>query len=326
MFFAWACFVLSVLALLALDLGVFNRRTHVIGVKEALGWTFFWVFLALAFNAAVYFMYENCAFGFGGGRWGVTGGRQAVLQYFAGYVIEKSLSVDNIFVIALIFDYFSVPRRLQHRTLYWGITGALLMRGAMIGGGLALLHMFEWVTYVFGAILFVSAVKLLLQEEKEIEPDRNPLVRLARRFYPVASGYEEERFFTRLGGRRAITPLFLVLLVVESSDVMFAVDSIPAIFAVTRDPFIVFTSNVFAILGLRSLYFALAAIMNRFRYLRVSIVLLLAFVGVKMVLSHHYPISTGISLGVICAILSAGVAASLIATRGGAPPVEAAGG
>ncbi|UCF34526.1 MAG: TerC family protein [Phycisphaerales bacterium] len=317
----WMGFIACVLGLLALDLGIFHRKAHAVHTREALLWTAFWVVLALVFNAAVYYMYEHHWLGIGLEVGHELTGKQAALQFFTGYVIEKSLSLDNIFVIALIFAYFNVPAVYQHRVLFWGILGALIMRGLMIAAGAALIQRFDWIVYVFGAFLLATAVKMLIVRHEKLEPDKNPAVRLARFFYPVSAHFEEQRFFTRVGGRRAITPLFLVLLVVESSDVLFAVDSIPAIFAITRDPFLVFTSNVFAILGLRSLYFALAGIMARFRYLRISLVFVLAFVGVKMLLAHHRPIPTWVSLSIICAILLIGVVASLIGSRRDTAPL-----
>ena len=318
----WVSFVVAVLGMLALDLGVFHRKMHVIGVREALAWTTFWVVLSLVFNAGVYFMYTHHWLGIGLEIGHSTSGREAALAFFTGYVIEKSLSLDNIFVIALIFTYFGVPALYQHRVLFWGILGALVMRGAMIAAGTALIRRFDWIIYVFGAFLILTAVKLLVVQQEAIDPERNPAVRLARRFFPVSKHFEGQKFFTRVDGRRAMTPLFLVLLVVESMDVMFAVDSIPAIFAVTSDPFLVFTSNVFAILGLRSLYFALAGMLDKFRYLKPSLVFVLAFVGVKMLLSHHHPVPTWFSLCVIAAILLVGVLASIFNPRaisGGTP-------
>jgi tellurite resistance protein TerC len=327
MFWVWVCFVFFVMSMLALDLGVLNRKAHEIGVKEAFMWTVFWVALAIGFDVLIYFMYEHHLFGMGREIGRVMNGRQASLMFFTGYLIEESLSLDNIFVIALVFEYFQVPRIYQHRTLFWGVVGAQILRGLMIGAGVILIRRLEWMIFVFGVLLILTAIKLLLQDEKEIDPDRNPLVRIARRIYPVSRGYEGERFFTRMDGRRAITPLFLVLLVVESMDVLFAVDSIPAIFSVTLDPFIIFTSNVFAILGLRSLYFALAAIMGMFKYLKISLVFILGFVGVKMLLSHLVHIETSVSLGVIAGILAAGVIASMISTKrelsSKAPPHDA---
>ncbi len=311
----WVGFVLLVLLMLAVDLGVFNRRPRVIGAGEALAWSGMWVAVSLGFMVPVYYLYE--------GHWahirlpttGTLMGYHACLQFLTGYVLEKSLSVDNIFVIALIFAYFQVPAAYQHRTLFWGVLGALVLRGAMIAGGSLLLSRFMWMAYVFGGLLILTAVKMLIVRHDNLEPERNPLVKLARRVYPVSKTFEGERFFTRVDGRRAITPLFLVLLVVESTDVLFAVDSIPAIFAVTQDPFLVFTSNVFAILGLRSLYFALAALIGKFRYLKMSLVFVLAFVGVKMILVHHHPIPTPVSLAVIGGMLSVGVLASIFGAK-----------
>lgn len=311
----WIGFVAAILVMLAVDLGVFHRRSHVIRTAEAAIWTAVWVILALLFNVAVFFLYENHILGIGLAFGHELSGAQAALQFFTGYVIEKSLSLDNIFVIAVIFAYFGVPPRFQHRVLYYGILGALLMRGVMIAAGAALIHHFAWVTYVFGVMLILTAIKMLVARPEHVDPDRNPLVRLARRLYPVSATFEGERFFTRAGPRRAITPLFLVLLVVESTDLLFAVDSIPAIFAVTRDPFLVFTSNVFAILGLRSLYFVLASVIDRFRYLKLSLVFILAYVGVKMLLAHHCPVPTLPSLAIISGILALGVLASALAAQ-----------
>jgi tellurite resistance protein TerC len=311
----WIGFIAFILGMLALDLGVFNRKAHVIRISESLAWTSFWVVLALAFNVLVFFLYEHRWLGIGQEVGHELTGAQAALQFFTGYVIEESLSLDNIFVIALIFTYFGVPAMYQHRALFWGIMGAIVMRGVMIVAGVALIRRFEWIIYVFGVFLIFTAIKLLVGRQGQVEPDKNPLVRLARRLYPVSPGFEKEKFFTRLNGRRAVTPLFLVVLVVESSDLLFAVDSIPAIFAVTRDPFIVFTSNIFAILGLRSLFFTVAGLMSKFRYLNVSLAFVLAYVGVKMLLSHYYPIPTPISLAVIGVILSTGILASVLVAR-----------
>lgn len=318
----WIGFVAFVLVMLALDLGVFNRKVHVISGREALCWTGFWVSLAMLFNVAVYFIYQNHWLGFGAGLGGqaALSGKDAAMQFLAGYLIEESLSMDNIFVIALILTYFRVPQMYQHRVLFWGIMGALIMRGAMIGAGIALINAFEWIIYVFGLMLLASAIKLLLSKEEDIHPDRKLLVRIARRFYPVSSQFDGHKFFTRLNGRRALTPLALCLLVIEGTDLLFAVDSIPAVFAVTREPFIVFTSNIFAILGLRSLYFALAAILDKFHHLKLALVVLLLFIGVKMLLSPepvypflpHYKISTGISLVIVMLVLAAGIVMSLL--------------
>lgn len=311
----WIVFIVFILGMLALDLGVLHRKAHVIHTNEALLWTAVWIVLALAFNVGVFYLYEQPSLDLGFGTSDDLTGRQAALQFFTGYLIEKSLSLDNIMVIALIFTYFQVPAIQQHRVLFWGVLGALIMRGVMIGAGTVLIQRFHWMIYVFGGLLLLTAVKLLVVRHDNIEPDRNVLVRVARRFLPVTSHYEGEHFFTRINGRLAMTPLFLVLLVVESTDLLFAIDSIPAIFAVTRDPFLVFTSNVFAILGLRSLYFALAGLMDRFRYLKMSLVFILAFVGVKMILSHHHPVPTGVSLSFIGGILVVGVLASILASH-----------
>ncbi|MCA9436818.1 MAG: TerC/Alx family metal homeostasis membrane protein [Candidatus Omnitrophica bacterium] len=311
----WVGFVMLILFLLALDLGVFHRKDHAFGVGEALAWTAFWVALALAFNVSVYHIYENHWLGVGLEVGHELSGWDAALQFFTGYVVEKSLSLDNIFVIALIFSYFGVPLQYQHRVLFWGILGALVLRGVMIGLGAVLIHRFDWVVYVFGVLLIVTAAKLLVARHDNLKPDSNPMVKLVRRYYPVTEDFHEAKFFVRDSGKTAVTPLFLALAAVESSDVVFAIDSIPAIFAITRDPFLVFTSNVFAILGLRSLYFALAALMERFRYLKMSMVFLLAYVGVKMLLSHHYPIPTPVSLAFIFGILSVGILASAIGAK-----------
>ncbi len=324
----WIGFVAVILFLLALDLGVLNRKAHVIHVREALLWTVFYIALALVFNVVVYFMYEHHWFGIGANIVPPTSGRDAAFVFFLGYLIEKSLSLDNIFVIAIIFSYFSVPLQYQHRVLFWGVLGALIMRGLMIAAGATLLQKFSWMNYVFGGLLIFSAAKMMVAANAEVDPDKNPLVRLARRMFPVTTSFEGQKFITRIDGRRAITPLFLVLLVVESTDVLFAVDSIPAIFAVTKDPFIVFTSNVFAILGLRSLYFALADLMDKFRYLKTSLVFLLAYIGGKMIVAHYYKshvdpefaVDPLFSLGIIAGILLVGVLASLLASRRQQPP------
>jgi tellurite resistance protein TerC len=311
----WVCFLVLVLSLLALDLGVFNRNPHAISAKEALGWTAFWVALALGFNIVVFYMYENHWLGIGLVKGHEVSGRAAALAFFTGYLVEKSLSLDNIFVIAMIFAYFRVPVQYQHRVLFWGILGALVMRGAMIGAGIAVIQRFTWLIYVFGGLLIVTAVKMMVTSDETIEPEKNPVVRLFRRIYPVTSDFHGHHFFVTVAGQHMATPLALALVIVETTDLLFAVDSIPAVFAVTLDPFIVFTSNVFAILGLRSLYFALAAVLDRFHYLKSSLVFVLTFVGVKMVISHHYPISAPASLSVIVGILLVGVLASILATH-----------
>jgi len=315
MIWLWLGFLVFIIALLALDLGVFHRKAHVIKTKEAFIWTAFWVMLALLFNVMIYYIYENHWFSIGKSIGNVLDGKEAALKFFTGYLLEKSLSLDNIFVIAMIFAYFNVPPVYQHRVLFWGILGAIILRGIMIGLGVALIERFTWMIYVFGILLILTAVKLLISRHDNIEPKKNPLVKLAKRLFPVSDTYKEDLFFTRINGRIAITPLFLVLIVVESSDVLFAIDSIPAIFAITTDPFIVFTSNIFAILGLRSLYFALAAVIEKFRYLKMSLVYILAYVGVKMILSHHYHIPIIVSLSVIIGILLVGIMASIVASN-----------
>jgi tellurite resistance protein TerC len=309
----WAGFLGFVLGLLALDLGIFHREVRAIRSGEALAWAGFYVSLALAFNVLVYFLYENNWLGVGVTVGHPLDGKTAALQFLTGYLLEQSLSLDNVFVIALIFSYFRIPLAYQHRVLFWGILGALVMRGIMIALGSALIARFDWVVYVFGGILILTAARMLISGEEEPEPEKNWLIRLARRVYPVAPDLHGERFFVDVAGRRAATPLFLVLLMVESSDVLFAVDSIPAIFAVTQDPFLVFTSNVFAILGLRNLYFAIAPLLGKFKYLKTALVFILAFVGVKMLLSHTMPIPTLWSLSMIIGILAVGVLASAFA-------------
>ena len=309
-FLIWPGFVVFVLALLALDLGVFNRKAHAPGVAEALAWSAFWICLALGFNALVFFLYENNWIGAGLAFPEDISGREAAVEFFTGYVLEKSLSLDNIFVIALIFSYFEIPLKYQHRVLFWGVVGALVMRGLMIAVGAMMIARFAWTTYVFGALLIVTAFRMARARHDNIDPDRTPLVRLARRFFPVTDGLRGERFVVVEGGRTAITPLLLVLLTVEATDILFAIDSIPAIFAVTHDPFLVYTSNVFAILGLRSLYFALAPLLGYFRFLKASLILVLAFVGVKMLLAHHRPIPIMVSLSIILGVLAVGVLAS----------------
>ena len=300
----WVGFNLFVLAMLALDLGVFHRRAHAIGRREALAWSVFWVTLSLLFNLGV---------------WHFAGGRKA-LEFFTGYLIEKSLSLDNIFVFLVIFTYFRVPAKYQHRVLYWGILGALLMRGAMIAVGAALLATFHWVIYIFGAFLVITGIRFALQGEISVHPEANPLLRLLRYVFPVTKDFREQHFFVREGLHWYATPLLVVLVLVESSDIVFAVDSIPAIFAITRDTFIVYTSNVFAILGLRALYFLLASVMPMFRYLNVGLGVILAYVGVKMLLADFYEIPILPSLGVIAVVLLVTVGASLWVVRREGPP------
>jgi tellurite resistance protein TerC len=293
----WIGFNVFVLAMLALDLGVFHRKAHVVSFREAVAWTIAWVSLAMIFNLGI---------------WHYAGAQKA-LEFTTGYVIEYSLSVDNIFVFAMLFSYFAVPASYQHRVLFWGILGALIMRATMIGAGTVLITKFSWIIYVFGGFLILTGIKMIVKQEEEMHPERNPVVRWFTRFMPVTSDYRGDKFFVRENGMRMATPLFVVLLLVEVSDIIFAVDSIPAIFAVTRDPFIVYTSNIFAILGLRSLYFALAGVLDKFHYLKIGLGVVLTFVGVKMLLGHTpWKIDTLVSLGVIVTILAGSIIVSLL--------------
>jgi len=294
----WILFNLFVLVMLVLDLGVFHRRTHVVKFREALLWSAMWIALAAMFAVIVYFWH----------------GRGPALEFVTGYVIELSLSVDNLFVFLLIFRYFQVPTVHQHKVLFWGILGALIMRAVFILAGVGLIRQFHWIIYIFGALLVYSGIKLFRQENAEIHPEKNPLLRLFRRWIPVTKDYEEAKFFVRRPGLYA-TPLFIVLLVVETTDVLFAVDSIPAILAITLDAFIVYTSNVFAILGLRSMYFALAGMMELFHYLHYGLSLVLIFVGGKMLVSHYYQIPTELALGIVAGILIISVVASMVHPR-----------
>ena len=295
----WAGFNLFVLAMLALDLGVFHRQARAVSLREAGLWSGVWIALALIFNLGV---------------WRFLGPRPGV-EFLTGYLIEKSLSIDNIFVIALLFAYFKVPDQYQHRVLFWGILGALAMRAVFILAGAALLEEYHWIIYLFGGFLVLTGVKMALAPEHGLEPEKNPVVRLVRRLIPVTSDFRGASFFVREGGQLAATPLFLVLIVVEFTDLVFAVDSIPAIFAITSDPFLVYTSNVFAILGMRSLYFLLAGVMHKFEYLKLGLAAILVFVGAKMALVDWVKIPAGVSLGVIAAILAVAVAASLLKAR-----------
>ena len=291
----WLGFSVLVLGLLALDLGVLNRRSHVLSVREAITWSASIVSLALVFGGFIWW------------REGTAAG----LEYYSGYLIELSLSVDNLFVFILIFQYFAVPAELQPRVLKWGILGAIVMRAIMIALGALLLERFDWIIYVFGGILIITGFKLFRGGDERIEPEKNPVIRLARRILPVTPAYEGQKFFVRTYAGLFATPLFLVVLFVEWSDLVFAIDSIPAIFAVTRDPFIVYSSNVFAILGLRALYFVLASAMDRFVHLKVGVAAILVFVGIKMVISAWFHIPTSVSLGVIILFLATSVWASL---------------
>jgi tellurite resistance protein TerC len=299
-FWAFIAFNVFVMVMLAVDLGLFHRQAHVITAREAAGWTAVWVALALIFGAGVYrFM-----------------GHQAGTEFLTGYLIEEALSVDNMFVFLLIFSYFKVPAKYQHRVLFWGILGALLMRGTMIGAGSYLITRFHWVIYIFGGFLVITGIRLAIEQQHNIEPEANPVLRLLMRVMPIVPKYEGQKFFTRqqVGEkfRLAATPLLVVLVLVETTDLVFALDSIPAIFAVTRDPFLVYTSNVFAILGLRSLYLLLAGVIHKFHYLQLGLSVVLVFVGTKMLLSEIYHIPIGLSLLVIATILAIAVGGSLL--------------
>jgi tellurite resistance protein TerC len=285
--------------MLAIDLGVFHRKAHSVSLKEASIWSAVWITLALIFNAGLYFLR----------------GPEPALQFFTGWLIEKSLSVDNIFIFVLLFTYFRVPAAYQHRVLFWGILGALVMRGILIAVGAVLLEEFHWILYLFGAFLIFTGIRMGLQKETEVHPERNPLLKLVRRIVPVTDDYEHDRFVVRRAGQFMVTPLLLVLLIIESTDLIFAVDSIPAVFAVTGDPFIVYTSNVFAILGLRSLYFVFANVIDKFYYLKLGLAVILSYVGVKMVLADIYPIPTLLSLAIIALVLALAIVASVIRAR-----------
>jgi tellurite resistance protein TerC len=285
--------------MLALDLGVFHRKAHVIKIKEALLWSGFWIALALLFNLGIYF-------------WR---GPETALEFLTGYLIEKSLSVDNLFVFLLIFTYFDVPPLYQHKVLFWGILGALIMRAIFIAAGITLIQTFHWIVYLFGIFLIYTGIKLARHKEREIHPERNPVVRIFRRIMPVSDQYEGDKFILRKGKGYVFTPLFIVLLIIETTDVIFAVDSIPAILAITLDPFVVYTSNVFAILGLRALYFALAGMMRLFHHLHYGLSAILVLVGIKMLLADIYKIPTAIALGLIAAILLISIIASVVKPR-----------
>ncbi|MCK6600844.1 MAG: TerC family protein [Bacteroidetes bacterium] len=291
----WILFNSVILILLLLDLGVFHKKAEAVSVKSALYWSGFWVLLAILFNLFIW-------------KWL---GAETGLQFLTGYLIEKSLSVDNIFVFIMVFSYFAVPPAYQHKVLFWGILGALVMRFILILAGAALIQEFHWIIYVFGAFLVFTGIRMALQKEGQTNPEMNPVVRLFKRYFPVSKDYDGNRFFTRINGKKAATPLFIVVLIIEVTDLVFAVDSIPAIFAITTNPFIVYTSNVFAILGLRSLYFALSGILNLFHYLKYGLALILVFVGFKMMLVDVFKIPVLVSLSVVGGILFGSVLLSL---------------
>lgn len=292
----WTLFGVVVTALLALDLGVFNRKSHEVQFKEALGWTVVWILTALSFNAGVYYWQ----------------GSEKAAEFLTAYVIEYALSVDNIFVFIIIFSYFHVPKKYQHKILFWGILGAVIMRAIFIGLGVAAIHRFSWIMYVFGAFLVFTGLKLAFKKDENVHPENNIGVKLLKKVMPVTHSTDHGHFFTRINGKLHATTLFVALVVVEMTDLIFAVDSIPAVLAVSHDPFIAYTSNIFAIMGLRSLYFTLAGVMDLFHYLRYGLALILVFVGVKMLIADHYHLPVVVSLGVIVGTLAASIAASMI--------------
>lgn len=291
----WGAFNLFVLGMLALDLGVFHRKSHDVGLREALTWTGVWITLAMLFNLFIYYYFD----------------KEKAIEFFTGYVIEKSLSVDNIFVIIMIFSYFKVPTSYQHKVLFWGILGALVMRVIFILAGIELIHRFHWLIYIFGGFLIITGIRMLTAGEAKLEPEKNPLAKLARKLFPFTESFEGDRFFVRRDTKLWATPLFLVVVLIEATDLIFAVDSIPAILAISEDPFIVYTSNVFAILGLRSLYFALAGVEKYFQYLKYGLSTILIFVGVKMSITDIYKIPVDLSLIVIVFILAISMIASV---------------
>ncbi len=294
--YVWVGFVVFIISMLALDLGVFNKKAHEIKIKEAVWWSIFWIGLALIFNLGIY----------------IFDGKEDALAFLTGYVIEKSLSVDNLFVFLMIFTFFKVPKKYQHKVLFWGVVGAIVLRAIFIFAGIALIERFEFMIYIFGAFLVITGIKMGFQGETQIEPEHNIVLRIFKKIFPVSSKYDEGNFFTRQNNKFYATPMFIVLLVVESSDLVFAVDSIPAIIAVTRNPFIVFTSNIFAILGLRALYFALSSFVERFYYLKYALSVILTYVGVKMLITHFYKIPTGMSLLIIVGVLGLAVLMSFV--------------
>lgn len=295
----WGTFNLFVLGMLALDLGVFHRKSHDVGLREALTWTGVWITLAMLFNLFVYYYFDQ----------------EKAIEFFTGYVIEKSLSVDNIFVIIMIFSYFKVPTSYQHKVLFWGILGALVMRVIFILAGIELIHRFHWLIYIFGGFLIITGIRMLTAGEAKLEPEKNPLAKLARKLFPFTESFEGDRFFVRRDTKLWATPLFLVVVLIEATDLIFAVDSIPAILAISEDPFIVYTSNVFAILGLRSLYFALAGVEKYFQYLKYGLSTILVFVGIKMSITDLYKIPVDLSLIVIVFILAISMIASVVVQK-----------
>jgi tellurite resistance protein TerC len=328
MIFTWLGFILLIISLVILDLGLLNRRPATVSFSKSLIWAAGWISVSLAFTAVVYDGYANHRFGLGtipdavDGR--INDGPTAASKYLTGYVLEKALSVDNLFVIAVIFQFLAIPAEYQHRVLFWGVFGAMVLRGLMIGIGVELVVHHHWVLYVFGAFLLFTGVRLLILRDRPPDPARDPVMRIARRFLPFTPRYHGKRLMTIENGRRVLTPLALAMILVETSDLMFATDSIPAVFSVTADPLLVFTSNIFAVLGLRTLYFALAGLMQRFRYVKISLALILVVVGVKMIAGHWIKQAVGqyavlYLLGIVGLLLTAGVTASLVLPRAREP-------
>lgn len=295
----WIGFHVLILAMLALDLGVINKRDHEISIKESLIWTAVWIALAMGFNVGVYYYL----------------GHTEAKEFLTGYILEKSLSVDNIFVMTIIFGYFKVPAKYQHRVLFWGILGALVMRIIFIAGGVTLLDRFHFLIYIFGAFLAYTGIKMLISEEKEMDPEKDIVYRYSKKYFKMTPHFHEQKFFVKINGIRHMTPLFLVLLLIESTDVIFALDSIPATLSVTRNSFIAYTSNIFAILGLRSLYFAFSGVVHMFKYLSYALSAVLIFIGFKMLVSHFYEIPTDVSLYIVVGVISSSILASLIIKR-----------
>lgn len=304
----WIVFILFIILCLALDLGVFNRTPHVVKTKEALTWTTVWVTIALGFSFVVYWLYTNDLVD---NSTNLTP-ENAVLKYITGYLIELSLSIDNVFVIAVIFSSFAIPKKYQHEVLFWGILGAIVFRALMIFFGVALINMFDWIIYVFGIFLLITAFRMLKHKEEEFDPKKSKMYRFLKKLFPISYKMDGDKFFIKRMGIRAATPLFVALIIIELTDILFALDSIPAILAITSDPFLVFSSNIFAILGLRSMYFLISNMLTKFRYINYSLVIILAFVGVKMILSHHVEFPEWLSLGVIGLSLASGIIASLL--------------
>ena len=304
----WGIFIAFIIIFLALDLGVFNRTPHIIKTKEAAIWTGIWVTVALAFSGVIYWLFTDPGLYANPENYTPN---EAILKYITGYLIELSLSIDNVFVIAVIFSSFAIPAKYQHEVLFWGILGAIVFRALMILFGVALINKFDWIVYVFGAFLLITAYRMLTHKEEQFDPKHSRIYRILRKVFPITSKMEGDKFFIRRMGIRAATPLFVALIIIELTDILFALDSIPAILAITADPFIVFSSNIFAVLGLRSMYFLISRMLEKFRYINYSLVVILAFVGVKLILSHHVEFPEWLSLSVIVVCLAGGIIASL---------------